>query len=235
MEADRSGAGSPPPFGAEGLLAASAGRPPAAEPILRAPWPPLLLAVAILVLYIVQTFAPEPAALMQRFGFSPSDLARGRWGGLVTALFVHGGWTHAILNSLGALAFGAPVARLLGRGAGAAAVFFAFYLVCGAVASLGFGALHAGSSAVLVGASGAIAGLMGASSRLVERRGALSPFTSRSVMGMAAAWVVMNLMIAVVGLDLGTGNAPIAWEAHLVGYFVGLVSIGPLTRVMRRG
>ena len=90
------------------------------------------------------------------------------------------------------------------------------------------------AASVLVGASGAIAGLMGASSRLIERRGFLAPFTSKSVMGMAAAWVAANLAIALVGLDLGTGNAPIAWEAHLIGYAVGLLLIGPLAWALKR-
>jgi membrane associated rhomboid family serine protease len=234
MDADRSGAGSPPPFGAEGLLAASGGRPPAAEPILRAPWPPLLLAGAIALFYLLQTLSGDPEGVAQRFGFSPADLERGRWGGLITALFVHGNWPHALLNGVMALATGTPIARLLGRGPVAAAAFFAFYLLCGALASLGFGALHLGGAVVLVGASGGVAGLMGASSRLIERRGALAPFTSRTVMGMAAAWVVVNLAVALVGLDFGAGKMPIAWEAHLVGYFVGLFLIGPLARLMRR-
>jgi len=236
MEADRP-AGGPPPspqFGAEGLLAASGGRPPQVEPVFRAPWPPLAISALILVCYLGQTQAAEPVALMQRFGFSPSDMAHGRWGGLITALFVHGNWPHAILNALGALAFGAPVARLLGTRAGGAAAFFGFYLLCGALASLGFAALHVGDSAVLVGGSGAIAGLMGAASRLLERRNMLSPFTSRAVMSMAAAWLAVNLVFALFGLNLGAGNAPVAWEAHLIGYAVGLLLIGPLARVMKR-
>ena len=207
---------------------------PKSEPILRAPWPPLLLAAAIVILYALQTQAPEPAALQERFGFSPEAMLRGRWGGLITALFVHGGWTHAILNALAALAFGTPVARLLGTRAAGAAGFFAFYFLCGALSSLGFAAVHPASSSVLVGASGAIAGLMGASSRLIERRGVLSSFTSRPVLGMAAGWVAVNLAIAVIGLDLGGGRTPIAWEAHLVGYAVGLLTIGPVMRAFAR-
>src|SRR5205085_5386991 len=41
-------------------------------------------------------------------------LLRGRWGGLITALFVHGNWPHAIFNALFLLAFGTPIARLFG-------------------------------------------------------------------------------------------------------------------------
>jgi membrane associated rhomboid family serine protease len=234
MESDRSGAGSPPPFGAEGLLAASGGRPPAAEPILRAPWPPLLIAALILLFYMGQTLTADPTAVAQEFGFSAAAFQGGNWGGLITALFVHGNWPHAILNSLFALAFGAPVVRLFGKGALASAVFFAFYFACGALASLGFVLLHLGSPAVLVGASGAVAGLMGAASRLIERRGTLAPFTSRTVMGMAAAWVAVNLVFAVAGLKLVAGPMPVAWEAHLIGYAAGLLLVGPVAHLLRR-
>ncbi|MEO6378946.1 MAG: rhomboid family intramembrane serine protease [Caulobacteraceae bacterium] len=207
---------------------------PKREPILRAPWPPLLLAGVIVVLYALQTQAAEPSALIERFGFSPEAMQRGHWGGLITALFVHGNWTHAILNALFLLAFGTPVARLFGTRAIGAGGFFTFYFLCGALSSLGFAAVHPASSSVLVGASGAIAGLMAASSRLIERRGVLSGFTSRPVLGMAAAWVAVNLVVAVIGLNFGGGDMPIAWEAHLVGYAVGLFLIGPVVRIFAK-
>jgi membrane associated rhomboid family serine protease len=75
---------------------------------------------------------------------------------------------------------------------------------------------------------------MGAASRLIERRGEIAPFTNRTVIGMAGAWVLVNLVIGWVGLGGVSSGAPIAWEAHLFGYAAGLVLIGPLTTVMRR-
>ncbi|OYX29168.1 MAG: hypothetical protein B7Y99_13600 [Caulobacterales bacterium 32-69-10] len=129
-------------------------RPPR-EPVLRAPLSALLLAGSFLVLYGLQDLAGSDA-LIARFGFSPADLAQGGAGGLLTALFLHGGWAHAFLNALGALAFGAPIARLFGKGAGAAAAFLAFFLLCGALSSLGYAALHWGKPYMLVGASGGV-------------------------------------------------------------------------------
>jgi membrane associated rhomboid family serine protease len=208
-------------------------RPGASEPALRAPVSALLLAASFVVLYAVQLAAPEPDQPVARFGFSPADLAEGRWTGLFTALFVHGGWAHAFLNALGCLAFGAPVARLFGPGKGVAA-FFAFFLVCGALASLGYAALHWGAPHVLIGASGAVSGLMGAASRLIDRRFGLAPFTSRTVVSMALAWLFVNAVVAMVGLGGVAGDAPIAWEAHLVGYAVGLALVGPTLRLLRR-
>jgi membrane associated rhomboid family serine protease len=208
-------------------------RPEAAEPAVRAPLPALLLAASFLVLYAVQLTAPDPDTPIARFGFSPAELAEGRWTGLVTALFVHGGWAHAFLNALGCLAFGAPVARLFGAGKGVVA-FFAFFLVCGALASLGYAALHWGAPHVLIGASGAVSGLMGAASRLLDRRFGLAPFTSRTVVSMALAWLFVNAVVALVGVGGVAGDAPIAWEAHLVGYAAGLILVGPVVRLLRR-
>jgi membrane associated rhomboid family serine protease len=209
------------------------GAPPP-EPALRAPWPAAILALSLLCLYALQVATGDPDAIQARFGFNPVDLAAGRWGGLITALFVHGGWAHAFLNALGALAFGAPVAKLFGRGSIGAAAFFGFFLLCGAISCLGYAAVHWEMPYVLVGASGGVSGFMGAASRLIERRGALAPFTSRTVVGMAAAWVVVNLVVGVVGLGGVSGGAPIAWEAHVAGYAAGLALVEPLAHLLRR-
>ncbi len=217
-------------------------RPPASggagdgrEPAFKAPWPVLVVVASILGLYAVQALAGRPDQIEAAFGFSPAELKDGRWGGLITALFVHAGWPHALLNAIAALAFGAPVACLLGTGVWRGLAFFAFYILCGVVGSLGFALLHLGSGAVLVGASGAVSGLMGAASRLVERAGGLAPFSNRTVIGMGASWVVVNLLLAVFGFAAASGGAPIAWEAHLFGYAAGLLAIGPVARLLKRG
>jgi len=203
------------------------GDAPDPQPAIRAPLPALALAVVLIGLYLLQTTLGDTDAWAARFGFSPVDLEAGRWGGLVTALFVHGNWTHVLLNALGGLAFGAAIASLFGPGMLAAAGFFAFFLVCGVIASAGFAALHPGADVLLIGASGGVSGLMGGASRLIERRNVLAPFTSRTVLGMAGAWIVVNLLLGLVGLEAVSGGAPIAWEAHLVGYAAGLFLIGP--------
>ena len=208
--------------------------PEAREPAFNAPWPALALPAALVAFFLVQPLAGEGEAALAAFGFAPAALEAGRPLGLLTALFVHGGWTHVILNALGALAFGAPVARALGTDGRGAAAFAVMFLVCGVGASLAFALAHPGSEAVLVGASGAVAGFMGAASRLMERGPGLAPFTSRTVMGMAAGWVIVNLIVAVVGLGAVSGDAPIAWEAHLAGYAIGLVLFEPLLRVTGR-
>lgn len=201
------------------------------EPPLRGPWPAWMLAGMVLASYPIQTFwlgGIDVAA--NRFGLIAADLTHGRWHTLVTALFIHGGWAHVGMNTVGALAFGAPVARLMGvRGAGPLS-FLLFYLLCGVVAGLGYVALNSHGLAAVVGASGAVSGLFGAASRLIEHKPGLSPLASRTVVGFAAAWLVTNIVLGLIGFAPGMGPVQIAWQAHVVGYLAGLFLIGPWAR-----
>jgi len=197
--------------------------------MFNAPWPALLIAVLIVLTYGLQTRVPEDRQqeLFYTWGLIPQSLEAGAWQGLITSQFLHGGWAHALLNAVGALAFGAPAARLLGLSFPRAAAFFAFYIVCGVIAGWAFALLHPGEMVVLAGASGAVSGLMGAASRLLEWRGRLGPFFSRTPIAMTAAWVAVNLMVGLTGFAPGSGGAPVAWEAHIAGFLAGLVLIGP--------
>ncbi len=206
------------------------------EPAFNSPWPALVIPAAILIAYALRGAAGGAHAAAEVFGFSPAALSEGRWGGLLTALFVHSGWTHAGLNAAGALAFGAPVARWIGvRGFGPM-IFFAFFLVCGVIGSLGFALVHPGATVVLVGASGAVSGLMGAASRMLGAPGpasGLSPFASPTVIGVAVGWIIVNALMALFGAPGVDVGGPVAWEAHLFGYAAGLLLIGPLLRLRR--
>jgi membrane associated rhomboid family serine protease len=150
-----------------------------------------------------------------------------------TALFIHGGWAHAGMNAVGALAFGAPVARLLGvRGRGPA-LMLVFYIVCGALGNVGYALLNPHSTAAVVGASGAVSGLFGAASRLIEHRPGLSPLASRTVVGSAAAWIAANVVLGLIGYAPGIGAVQIAWQVHIIGYGAGLLLIWPLAWLRR--
>ncbi len=202
------------------------------EPPLKGPWPAWALAFIILGSYPVQTFwLGDVDQAADRFGLVANVLGHGRQFTLVTCLFIHGGWAHAGMNAAGALAFGAPVARLLGARGWGALSFAGFYLACGVLSGLGYVAVSPHSGAALVGASGAVSGLFGAASRLMEHKPALSPFRSRFVAASAAAWLVVNLTLAVTGFAPGLGVTPVAWQAHLAGYAAGLLLIGPWFRL----
>ena len=46
---------------------------------------------------------------------------------------------------------------------------------------------------------------------------------------LGLGWLVVNLVMAVAGGLLTLGGA-VAWEAHLVGFVVGVLLIGPFAR-----
>jgi membrane associated rhomboid family serine protease len=209
-------------------------QPAVREPILNAPWPAVALVAAMVAAYGAQSLSGAGDVLALQYGFAPADLDEGRLVTLVTYQFLHGGWAHVGMNAVWALAFAPPVARLFGAKPLGAAGFFIFYLVCGALAAVGYAAFHAHQPyPPLVGASGAVAGLMGAGSRLLGRR-SLAPLTDRNVLGMAAIWAALNLVLGLIGFAPGMGKVTVAWECHMVGYLVGLLLIGPATRLLGR-
>jgi membrane associated rhomboid family serine protease len=201
------------------------------EPIFNAPWPGLLAAASILAPHLALGGASDET--LYRLALVPARVLGGDPTGLVTSLFVHGGWLHALMNSVFALAFGAPVARFLGLGARGGALFVVFYIACGILAGLGYVAVHPSSINPLIGASGAVAGLMGAAARLMDRPGELSGLFSTRSVSLGLGWLIVNLVLAVVGGIPGFGTGLIAWEAHLFGYAAGALLIGPIARLVR--
>lgn len=201
------------------------------ERMFNAPWPALAIALIIIASYAAQGLAPYEGLA---YALYPVEVEAGRPLGLLTSLFLHGGWAHALMNAAFGLAFGTPVARLFGLRTAGVIVFFIFYLACGVIAGLAFVVLHPGGMDPVLGASGAVSGLMGAAARLMDGQGRLgSPF-SRSALSMAAAWIAVNLLIALTGMAPGLEEGSVAWEAHLGGFAAGLLLAGPFARLLRR-
>jgi membrane associated rhomboid family serine protease len=166
----------------------------------------------------------------------------------VTHLFVHGDLPHLLINSAWLLAFGTPVARRID-----AVRFLAFFALTGIAGALLYLIVNGGALTQMVGASGAISGLMGASFRFVfrgfEERGARAftgsvehiPLTSlpvalrdRRIVTAVALWTILNFVFAWGALRL-TEAAGIAWEAHLGGFYAGLLLFGLFDRAPRFG
>ncbi|HKT54306.1 MAG TPA: rhomboid family intramembrane serine protease [Caulobacteraceae bacterium] len=208
------------------------GAPRRREPLFNAPWPVMATVAALLAAFLLELWVGDH--LISAYGFSPAALAAGHWDVLVTALFLHGGWAHLLINSGFILAFGAPVARRMGEGASGALAFFVFFLVCGVLGNLAYAALHPGGTEPLIGASGAGSGLMAGASRLMTQERKLASFFSRPVVMLGGAFIGINLIVAVFGWAPGAGDAKVAWEAHLGGYLAGLLLLAPTLALLRR-
>ncbi|WP_296818899.1 rhomboid family intramembrane serine protease [Brevundimonas sp.] len=204
---------------------------PQREKAFNAPWPIVTVALILVGLYLLESRMGGVEAWGTRYGLVPSDLADGRWQGVLTHMGVHDGWGHVGMNAIGVLAFGAPLARKLGERLGGALAFLGFFLLCGVFAGVGHALLHMNAPVSLVGASGAVFGLIGAATRLMTPDGRLQPLFARRTLTVAGAWVGANLIIGLIGYDPGTGVRGVAWDAHILGLVAGLVLVGPWLRL----
>lgn len=201
------------------------------DPILNAPPVAVLVAVSLPVLFFLQTMLPDEGLSL---AFRPVSLWDGQWWpGILSSMFVHGGWAHVMMNAIAALAFGAPLARLMSGSKGVAG-FLIYYMACGLVATLGYGLIHPASYDSLVGASGAVFGLMGGAIRMLGRPDhRLRSLTDRRFLVTAAAIMGVNAATGLVGLSPGMEGARIAWEAHAFGFICGALLIGPVSRTFK--
>ena len=198
----------------------------------------IIINVAVHVLrdYLGGTFLFDygfiPALFVEPFGWPtlPDDLHT--WLSPVSYTFLHGDWMHLGMNMLFLLAFGTPVERRLGAGR-----FLAFYFACGilAAAASALSYWFTGGVVLIVGASGAIAGLFGATVRFARfrLRGGTPETPGRPVSPwvLVISFVVINLIIGWIGF----GNFAVAWQAHLGGFFAGLLLYGLFEPRRRRG
>jgi membrane associated rhomboid family serine protease len=181
------------------------------------------------------------AFIPARMGVLAGDLPGGHvatYTSFVTHQFLHGNLAHLGINSAWLLAFGTPIARRTD-----ALRFLVFFLICGIAGALVYLAVNGTERVVVVGASGAISGLMGAALRFVLRGTALrGPDTiesmrriplmtlaetlqDRRMLVVIAGWTALNVLLA-QGAGAFIEAAGVAWEAHLGGFYAGLLLYG---------
>lgn len=216
------------------------------EPVFNIPAIVLAIIGACVAVHLVRVYLLSPAqddGLLIRAAFIPLRYWAIYYGELpldiyafttpLTYAFLHGNFTHLIVNMIWMVAFGPPLANRLGPWR------FALFFAVTALAAVALHyALHPLDPAPLVGASGAISGMMGAAARFSFRidrsfgkpafAGAPLPFRevlrSRSAMTFLGVWMVINVVTGVVGFAPGVENQ-IAWEAHIGGFLAGFLGI----------
>jgi membrane associated rhomboid family serine protease len=218
------------------------------QPALRVPAVVVWLLAALALAHAARVYAPDklsdevlfnfgfvPARYSSRFlvaqGIDPGNLLE-RIAPFFSYVFLHADFAHLAINSLGLLAFGPIVARRFG-----AALFLLFFFICAVAAAAAHLAFNGESMAPAIGASGAISGLMGAAIRLLGAPAGhsprLAPIFSGKVMGFTAVWLLVNIIAGLTGIGAGSGVRLIAWQAHIGGYFAGLILSG-LFDIFRR-
>ncbi len=176
----------------------------------------------------------ELTAFYRDWGLVPGNVAEGiNRSGLITHMFLHGGWMHLIGNMLFLYIFGDNLEDLMGH-----IGFAVFYLLGGLGAAFGQMMADPGSSIPMVGASGAIAAVMGGYLLMFPRAriDVLVLLVVFIKIFTIPAWLMLGLWFAlqlVSGLQMDVLGGGVAYWAHAGGFIVGVVLTFPL--FLRRG
>src|SRR5262249_39635609 len=181
----------------------------------------ILVNVFVFVLELVhgETFVVRWSAV-------PAGIVSGHhWVTILTAMFMHGGWSHIIGNMVFLWAFGPEIEDAMGR-----LRYLAFYLFGGVVAMLAQIAASPHSTVPNLGASGAIAAVMGAFLVTYPRdriRSILVIFVFIKITRIPAAlligfWFLTQLVNAGAVAQVQTGG--VAYLAHIGGFIFGAVT-----------
>jgi membrane associated rhomboid family serine protease len=165
-------------------------------------------------------------AFVMQWSVIPAQIISGhRWGTVLTAMFMHGSWSHIIGNMVFLWAFGPEIEDAMGRGR-----YLIFYLVGGLVAMLAQIVADPHSTVPNLGASGAIAAVMGAFIVTYPRdriKTVLFIFIFVKITFIPAAlliglWFLTQLVHAGAVAPVQTGG--VAYLAHVGGFVFGALT-----------
>lgn len=231
-------------------------RQPGREPIFLLPGDVTAIIGVLVAIHLASTLVLNQAGQLQLvfwFAFQPLRIIAGLddlslavpliWTPFSHAL-LHASWEHLLVNAAWFAIFATPVSRRYGAGP----MMAIFFVSAAAGASL-FAATTLYSGSYLIGASGGVAGLTGAAVRFIFQPVIVAqhPETGeRVVVGRRLAsfgdlwrdsrarffvliWVLLNAAVPLLPLLTGTQMA-VAWQAHLGGFFAGLLLVGLFER-----
>jgi len=162
-------------------------------------------------------------AFVTQWSAVPAQITSGHnWITILTAMFMHGSWSHIIGNMVFLWAFGPEIEDAMGRGR-----YLAFYLIGGLVAMVAQIAGGPHSIVPNLGASGAIAAVMGAFIVTYPRdqiKSLLFIFVFFRITFIPAAlligfWFLIQLVHAGAVAQVQTGG--VAYLAHVGGFIFG--------------
>jgi membrane associated rhomboid family serine protease len=228
------------------------------EPIFNAPGIVVVLLALLVLVHIIRALLPETlddqlvaiaAVVPARYGDAAANIPGGRIPAitsLVTHMLLHGDLIHLMINCAWLLVFGTIVARRVG-----AVRFVALTLVTGIAGAAAFILPHLDLRQPMIGCSGAVSGLMGATLRLMMpamNQGGLallrdrpdlvrvptlmSALSDRRMLLWIGLVVALNLL-STIGFGGGAESGTLAWEAHLGGFFLGILGFGLFDRQPR--
>ena len=156
----------------------------------------------------------------------------------VTYSLLHANLSHIGFNVLWLLPFGSALVRRFG-----AVRFFLFMAVTAAGGALAHLVTHEHAVAPMIGASASVSGTMAAAIRFAFVQGSFLTFSrgdadaaarvpalsllralrNTRVLGFLAVWFGVNIIFGIGSIAIGADGASVAWQAHIGGFFAGLV------------
>jgi membrane associated rhomboid family serine protease len=156
----------------------------------------------------------------------------------VTYSLLHANLSHIGFNVLWLLPFGSALARRFG-----AVRFFVFMAVTAVAGALAHLVTHEHAVAPMIGASASVSGTMAAAIRFAFMKGSFLSFSrgdadaaarvpahslwqalrNPRVLGFLAVWFGVNIIFGVGSIAIGADGASVAWQAHIGGFFAGLM------------
>jgi membrane associated rhomboid family serine protease len=222
------------------------------EPILTLPAPLTAYVLLLAAIHGVRMLLPFDIDddVIQIFGFIPKRydstlLAITFPGGtgakvwsFVTYSLLHANLSHIGFNVLWLLPFGSALARRFG-----AIRFFLFMAVTAVAGALAHLVTHEHAVAPMIGASASVSGAMAAAIRFAFVQGSflsfsrgdaeaaaqvpalslMRAFRNTRVLGFLAVWFGVNIIFGVGSIAIGADGASVAWQAHIGGFFAGLL------------
>jgi membrane associated rhomboid family serine protease len=243
---------SPPEYPPELQRQAPLERPPR-EPLLTLPAALTSYIVLLAVIHGVRMLLlPDNVddLVIQIFGFIPkrydSTLLNVSFPGgagakvwtFVTYSLLHANLSHIGFNVLWLLPFGSALARRFG-----ALRFYLFMAITAAAGALAHLVTHEHGVAPMIGASASVSGAMAAAIRFAFVQGSFLSFNrgdadaaakvpalslSRAlrngrVLAFLAVWFGVNVIFGLGSISVGVEGATVAWQAHIGGFFAGLL------------
>ena len=176
----------------------------------------------------------------QQIGYLMGDGQSKPWT-LLTYALLHGSWAHVGFNCIWLVAFGSAVARRFST------VSFLLLLCAAAVAgALAQWLANYASFGLVIGASASVSGAMGAAVRFMLRpseeprqifdRRALNEtyllpalslrdtFANSTALVFVVFWFGTDLLFGLFPALSGISDQPVAWQAHIGGFLVGLLA-----------
>ena len=156
----------------------------------------------------------------------------------VTYSLLHANFSHIAFNVLWLLPFGSALARRFGG-----VRFFLFMAVTAIAGALAHLVTHEHAVAPMIGASASVSGAMAAAIRFAFVKGSFLSFSrgdadaaakvpalslaralrNPRVLAFLGVWFGVNIIFGLGSISIGTEGVSVAWQAHIGGFFAGLL------------